>query len=258
MSCDLFIMEKNASIKTSEDVWSYMQNFTRYEEEINYNNLEGCSETIIAAAEKMFQKFPPMNLEYESSKEVSNDTENDEDYMTDYSMGEHAIFCSFAWSVAEEAFEYVLSLVDVYDVIILDPQEGDIYGRDIECLKYRTEALDDRSALWEDIELSIQSIDSFERGTSNRNNAFITVWFEKNGEDLDDYIQCSPNYTKKGFFQSLFRKNKTKIESYVFEIWKDGGLYQTNIRTKRDLIQYMKAWCIDRKEPNISTYEKIM
>ena len=98
-----------------------------------------------------------------------------------------------------------------------------------------------------------------ERGTSNRENAFVTVWFEKNGKDEDEYIQCTPNYVKKGFLNNLFKsKSEVLIDGYDFEIMIDKKLYQTNVSDKKDLIRLMKEWCWERKNPDVKNYKIIM
>lgn len=247
MSFNLFIFERRENIKTSIDVDNYMEKFTKYEEKKDYNSLEGCSEVIINFSKKMFEKFPPMNAEYAPSK-------NSEAYLTDYSLGKYGIFCAFPYSVADEAINYVISLVDEYKVGIYNPQSSEpIYPKDIEILKYRIESIDDTLTDWDTIEASINTLDSPERGTSNRDIAFITVWFGKNDKDEDEYAQCSPNYLKKGFF-----KSKILIDGYNFEVMIDNKLYQTNVSDKKDLLKLMKEWCCERKNPDVKNYEIIM
>ena len=58
MSFNVFIFERRENIKTSIDINNYMKEYTKYEEEKDYNSLEGCSETIVKFAKKMFEKFP--------------------------------------------------------------------------------------------------------------------------------------------------------------------------------------------------------
>lgn len=55
MSLDLFIFEKREEIKTSLDVLSYLEEFSRYKEDKDYNSLEGCSPVITAWAKEMFK-----------------------------------------------------------------------------------------------------------------------------------------------------------------------------------------------------------
>ena len=104
----------------------------------------------------------------------------------------------------------------------------------------------------------IDTLDSIERGTTNRENAFITIWFETDGVE-STFVQATPSYKSKGFFKNILYKNKSNdISGYFFEIEKDGALYQTLIKDKNELKEMVRAWCIDRKEPNISKYKKLL
>lgn len=137
MGFNLFIFERRENIKTSIDVDNYMKEFTKYEEEKDYNSLEGCSETIVKFAKKMFEKFPPMNGEHTSSDELTFTSKDSEAHLADYSLGKYGIFCAFPYSVADEAINYVISFVDEYKVGIYNPQSSEpIYPKDIEILKY--------------------------------------------------------------------------------------------------------------------------
>ena len=128
----------------------------------------------------------------------------------------------------------------------------------MEILKYRTESYGDTICDFDNIEGSIDTLDSIERGTSNRQNAFITIWFETDGIE-SNFIQFSPNYKVKGFLKNIFYKNKSNyIDGYFFEIEKEGVWYQTLIKDKDELKELVRAWCIDRKEPDISEYKIIM
>ncbi len=82
-------------------------------------------------------------------------------------------------------------------------------------MKYRTESYSD----------TIGNLDNIERGTTNRENAFITIWFETDGVKSNN-IQASPYYKSKGFFENIFHKNNSNdIFGYFFEIEKDCALY---------------------------------
>lgn len=96
MSFDLFVFERRENLKTSEDVVRFMEAFTRYEEEKDYDSLAGCSETISVWARKMFEKFPPMNGEYAPPDEEAFATEESGARMTDYSLGKHGVYCAFS------------------------------------------------------------------------------------------------------------------------------------------------------------------
>ena len=253
MSFNLFIFERRGNIKTSIDINNYIKEFTKYEEE-DYNSLEGSSETIVKFAKKMFEKFPPVNGKHLHLDEIVFTSKNSETHLTDYSLGKYGVFCALDYSVADEAISYIISLADEYKIGVYNPQSSEvIYPKNIEILKYRTEDRDNTFTDWYTIENSINTLDSLERGTSNRENAFVTVWFEKNRKDEDEYIQCTPNYVKKGFF-----KSKILIDKYYFEVMIDKKLYQTNVSDKKDLIRLMKEWCWERKNPDVKNYKIIM
>ena len=260
MGFNVFIFERRENIKTSIDVNNYMKEFIKYGEEKDYNSLERCSEIIVKFAKKMFEKFPPVNGEHLHLDEITFTSKNSETHLTDYSLGKYGIFCVFSYTVADEIISYIISLADEYKIGVYNPQSSEpIYPRDIEILKYSTEDMDDTFIDWDTIENSINTLDSLERGTSNRENTFVTVWFEKNGKDEDEYIQCTPNYVKKGFLNNLFKsKSEVLIDGYDFEIMIDKKLYQTNVSDKKDLIRLMKEWCWERKNPDVKNYEIIM
>ena len=54
------------------------------------------------------------------------------------------------------------------------------------------------------------------------------------------------------------KKISNEIDAYIFEIEKNGGVYQTFIEDKSELIKVIKEWCIDRKELDIREYKRIL
>ena len=259
MSFDLFVFERRKSIKTSLDIFSYQEEFTEYTEDKDYNSLKGCSDIISSWAKKMFEEFPPMNGEYAPPDEAAYASEESENRLADYSLGAHGVYCAFSYHVAEEALEYAKMIADKYQVGVYDVQSNDaIFGKGIEILKYRTESHGDTIGSLDNIKGAIDTLDSIERGTTNRENAFITIWFETDGVE-SNFIQATPYYKSKGFFKNILHKNKSNdIFGYFFEIEKDGALYQTLVKYKNELKELVSAWCIDRKEPDISKYKKIL
>lgn len=257
MSFDLFIFERRKSIKTSLDVFSYQEKFTEYTEDKDYISLNGCSDVISSWAKKMFEKFPPMNGEYAPPDEAAYALEESENRLTDYSFARNGAYCAFSYSVAEEALKYAKIIADKYQVGVYELQSNSIFGKGIEILKYRTESHGDTIGDLDNIEGVIDTLDSIERGTTNRENAFITIWFETDGVE-SDCIQATPYYKSKGFFENIFQKNKSNdIYGYFFEIVKDDAIYQTLLKDKNELKELVRAWCIDRKEPDISKYKKL-
>jgi len=259
MSFDLFVFEKREEIKTSLDVFAYLEEFTEYKENKDYESLEGCSRVIACWAKKMFEKFPPISGEYALPDEIAYATEDSENYLTDYSLGKNGVYCAFSYNVEDEALEFVKSIADEYGVGIYNPQSSDtIFCKGIDILKCRTESTDDFECDWENIENFIEKFNDIDRVNENGGLTFITIWYETDGKQ-GNFIQCTPCYKNKGFFSSLFSKKiSNEIDSYIFEIEKNGGVYQTFIEDKAELTKVIKAWCIDRKEPDIREYKRIL
>lgn len=261
MSFGLFVFEKKKEFKTSIDILRYFDEFTEYKEDRDYNSLEGCVKSIEAWARGMFEKFPPMNGEYAPPDDVAFATSESEDHLADYSIGKDALYCTFSWNVAQEALDYALDLAKKLGLALMDPQgEQVLYDSDAQILIFRTEGKNDQFAYWENIEEEIATLDSPERGTSNRENAFLTVWFaeESQSESENEYIQCTPNYRKKGLKSLFSSKKEAVIDSYYFEVMKNNVLYQKRLSSKEELLEIFRLWCIERKEIDISGYEKIM
>lgn len=261
MSYDLFIFEKISSFKTSIDVKSYLKDFLKYDKNIDYQSLDNCSPKIGDFAKEMFEKFPPLNGPYAPDDEIAFATEESEIYLTDYSIYEHGIYCSFAWDVSQEALDYVLELTEKYKMGIVDFQgDREVFAEGIEVLKYSTESSTDEYGDFEDIEELIMSLDSPKRGTDNTNNSFLTVWFELDEDEhkRDEFIQCTPNYKEKKLIQKILPSYQpVEVNGYDFEIMKNKVLYQTNIDTKEKLLEYFKQWCLEKKDIDTTNFEII-
>lgn len=68
-----------------------------------------------------------------------------------------------------------------------------------------------------------------------------------------------PIYQKRSLLESLIKKpTENVVEGYHFEILKKQAIYRTEVATKEELIELMRTWCVDRKEPNGMTYKKIL
>lgn len=261
MSYDLFIFEKIKTFKTSIDVKYYLEVFIEDDTNIDYNSLENCSPKVVQFAKELFEKFPPLNGPYAPPDEIAFASEESESHLTDYSLYEYGIYCSFAWSVAEEALDYVLSLTEKYDMGIVDFQgERQVFCEGIELLKYSTESMTDRYGDFEDIKELLMTIDSPKRGTDNTDYAFVTVWFELDSDEKkrEEFIQCTPYYKSKKLLPTIFSKNKAvEVDGYDFEVMKNGVLYKTNVATKEKLLEYFEQWCVEKKDIDITGFEII-
>ena len=260
MSFDLFIFERRKDIKTSLDVFNYYDEFIEYKENKDYNSLHGCSDIIVAWAKKMFEKFPPMNGKYALSDEIAYASEDTENHLTDYSFGKNGVYCAFSYNVATEVLKFLKNTAEQYGMGVYNLATGEIFCENLDILKYSTESTGDTLCDWNTIENSIATLDIPERGIIKDQFAFITIWFENDSTASEsNYIQCTPNYVPNGFFARLFNKEAShNISGYFFEIAKDDALYQTLVQDKNELKILIKNWCIERKEPDINTYKKIL
>lgn len=256
MSFDLFIFERRPALKTSVEIGKYLDEFLEDEEENSDDSPENSSPAIRHWAKKMFERFPPMNGPDAPSEDEIESNPDLENRLGEYSFGAHGAFVSFAFSVAEEAVHYLQSFADEVGVGIYDFQSDQpLFGKGIEQMKYRTEEGTDLNCDWEDVEASVRTMDDPERGRSNRSNAFVTVWFECDGEETA-CAQCTPNYPPTSFFGKLFFGHTTE-PSYFFEILKDDRIYQKELPTMEALVREMKAFCTERREFDFSEFEEI-
>lgn len=257
MSFDLFIFERRPALKTSVEIGKYLDEFLEDEEENSDDSPENSSPAIRHWAKKMFERFPPMNGPDAPSEDEIESNPDLENRLGEYSFGAHGAFVSLAFSVAEEAVHYLQSFADEFGVGIYDFQSDQpLFGKGIEQMKYRTEEGRDLGCDWEDVEASIRSMDDPERGRSNRDNAFVTVWFECDGETTA-CAQCTPNYEQPGLWRKLLFRRKTE-PSYFFEILKDDLIYQKELPTMEALVEEMKAFCTERREFDLSEFKEII
>lgn len=127
----------------------------------------------------------------------------------------------------------------------------------IQC-KIRTECGNERDVVWEEIREELFSLDSPERGTSNREGAFITMWFERNGTD-NEFMQCMPDYPKpENFFKKLFGLSKgtvTSISSYTVEVSTGEKIYTSQVGTKEQIAQIFHNYYLSHKLPDITDWQ---
>jgi hypothetical protein len=70
----------------------------------------------------MIDSYPAMNGPY------AKDEDEDNEFVTDYSIGKDVIYAAFSWSLAEQAYEKMKSLAEKHKVGFFDASanEGDI------------------------------------------------------------------------------------------------------------------------------------
>lgn len=97
-----------------------------YRRQIQWGESHGYNDPSVPTAKlhswflEIIEKFPPLNGPL--SKE---ELPEDEDSTTDYSLGRSVIYCSFAWSKAEQAHKTVFELAQKHGVGFLDVSSND-------------------------------------------------------------------------------------------------------------------------------------
>lgn len=124
--------------------------------------------------------------------------------------------------------------------------------------KIQTEYGNERVVVWEEIREELFSLDNPERGTSNREGAFVTMWFEQNGTD-NEFMQCMPDYPKpENFFKKLFGLSKETvagISSYTVEVSTGEKIYTSQVETKEQVVEIFHNYYLSHKLPDISDWQ---
>lgn len=124
MSYDLMVFEISKAPKTKEEFMAWYEEQTRWSEDHSYNDPKIASPALKDWYEKMKRTFMPMN---ESSSAEENLDEDEESYLTDYSISSSVIYAAFSWSKAEEAYTLTTELAQKCGVGFFDVSgDGDI------------------------------------------------------------------------------------------------------------------------------------
>jgi len=95
-----------------------MTSKTQWTEKRGYNNPDVTTEPLRSWFHEMIKTFPPMN-----GPLASRDFDNPN--LTDYCVGQTVIYCAFAWSQAETAYESIKRLAEKHQVGFFDVSSND-------------------------------------------------------------------------------------------------------------------------------------
>ncbi len=126
MSYDLMVFEPSVAPADHREFMEWYRAQTEWTEAHGYADPQVCSVSLRDWFFAMKARFPAMNGPY-----ASDDV--DDAHVTDYSFGRSVIYCAFAWSVAEEAYEAVLKAAQDHRVGFFD-----VSGPDAEVWMERT------------------------------------------------------------------------------------------------------------------------
>jgi hypothetical protein len=101
MSYDLLVFDANAAPRERDAFLQWYEELTEWRDDAGYDDPSRCSPELQAWFREMIVKYPPMNDPLSPKEEEWPD---DDSRVSDYSIAPAAIYITFSWSVAEEAF----------------------------------------------------------------------------------------------------------------------------------------------------------
>lgn len=115
------VFRKEAAPKTRSDFMKWYQEQTEWTEEHSYDDPTNTSTELRNWFMELTHTFPAMNGPFASD-------DDDNLYVSDYSIGKDIIYVAFAWSLAEQAYTTMLKLAEKHDVGFFDvsSDNGDI------------------------------------------------------------------------------------------------------------------------------------
>jgi hypothetical protein len=115
MSYDLMIFEESVAPKKKEDFMLWYSEQVKWKEDHDYQDHSVTSEALRNWFMDMIKTFPPMN-----GPLASFEDDDDDEKLTDYSIGKNIIYAAFAWSVQEEAYKAMRTLAIKHKVGFFD------------------------------------------------------------------------------------------------------------------------------------------
>ena len=99
MSYDLLVFSPDSVPAGHSLFMEWFETLTQWKEGHSYNDPDACTPQLRAWFMEMIETYPPMNGPF-----ASKVTSPHESRVTDYCIAQSAIYCSFAWSMADDAF----------------------------------------------------------------------------------------------------------------------------------------------------------
>jgi hypothetical protein len=119
VSYDLMVFESNAAPTNHAQFMDWYQQQTQWAEGHSYDDPAVSTAKLRAWFIDIIQSFPPMN-----GPLSQDDLPEDEASATDYSVGKSVIYCAFAWSKAEQAYDTVFELAQKHGIGFFNVSSG--------------------------------------------------------------------------------------------------------------------------------------
>lgn len=113
------VFETKAAPSEHAQFMSWYEQQTKWAEGHGYDDPAVSTVSLRAWFLDIIQSFPPLN-----GPLSKDDLPEDEATATDYSVGESVIYCAFAWSKAEVAYDTVFDLAQKHGVGFFDVSSG--------------------------------------------------------------------------------------------------------------------------------------
>jgi|ERR1051325_685626 hypothetical protein len=118
MSYDLMVFRSDSAPRTRPEFMTWYHDQTKWAEGHSYNDPIVTSDELKSWFMEMIKTFPAMNGPY-----AVDDPDNE--FVTDYCIGKDVIYVTFAWSIAEKAYEVMKNVADKHRVGFFDASAND-------------------------------------------------------------------------------------------------------------------------------------
>jgi hypothetical protein len=113
------VFESNAAPTSHLQFMDWYEQQTQWAESHSYDDPKVSTPKLRAWFMEIIQSFPPLN-----GPLSQDDLPEDEASATDYSVGKSVIYCAFAWSKAERAYDTVFKLAQKHGVGFFNVSSG--------------------------------------------------------------------------------------------------------------------------------------
>jgi hypothetical protein len=114
MSYDLMVFRPDIVPRTRPEFMNWYLEQTQWSEGHSYDDPAITTASLRSWFMEMIETFPAMNGPY------AKEEDEDNDYVTDYSIGRDVIYAAFSWSLAEQAYDKMKALAEKHKVGFFD------------------------------------------------------------------------------------------------------------------------------------------